>query len=146
MADNTSFPLWAPPFGVCLWLFVGAILSQLSRWPELAKRFPGTAAPDGPRLTGQVVSIGYIGESNVTSLVPTPQGLGLRAMILFRFRRAPVLVPWADVKYISTRKSLGIRTYLFELGGITTIRVTDRAFQEIARFIPGLSHPHMIAP
>ena len=103
---TSEFPLWFPAFFVGLWLFVCAFLAELSRWPALARRFPGGECPEGTVLRGQVIGVGMVGENNVTYLIPTAAGLYIYAHFLFRFRRRPVLVPWSEIRYESTRRLL----------------------------------------
>jgi hypothetical protein len=137
--DPFASPAIFPFFFIALWLAVGAILSILSRWTELAGRFPAAAQPSGTTLGGQVVSVGVVGENNVTYLTVSPEGLYLRSHFLFRFMRRPVLVPWTEVRYVSERKTLWWRSYMFDLGGITTIRVKKRAFSTMDAFLVGPS-------
>jgi hypothetical protein len=123
---------------VGMWLLVGAVLAELSGWPRLARRYLAATAPVGSPLSGQVVSVGWSSERNVTTLVVSTEGLHLRPMILFRFRRPPLLVPWRDVAHESERRILGSRQYALKLGGTTTLWVKERAFQEIG--------PHLQSP
>jgi hypothetical protein len=139
MGDTASFPLWLPIFGIGLWLLVGAVLSELARWPELAFRFPASEEPPGRTLHGQVAAVGIVGENNVTVLTVADTGLYMRAMILFRFRRRPVLVPWAEVTYVGERKFLWSRSHVLDLGGVTRIRVKDGGFYVIEPFLEGAS-------
>ena len=109
-----------------VWLLVTTLLSALSGWPALAAAFPGGPIPDGERLRGQVLGLGLVRENNVTTLVPCARGLYLYAMILFRLRRPPVLVPWSQVRYRDSRRLLWSRWYVLDLGGVTSIRVRQR--------------------
>jgi hypothetical protein len=93
----------------------------------------------GKELKGQVVSVGIVGENNVTYVSVSDQGLYLRSHVLFRFMRAPVLVPWSEVKYVSERKVVWWRSYLVDLAGITTIRLREGAFQAMEGFLVGAS-------
>jgi hypothetical protein len=108
------------------WLVITGLLSSLSGWPTLAATFPAGARPDGKGLWGQVLGIGKVRENNVTCLIPSPSGLYLYAMALFRFRRPPVLVPWAKVRYVDAGKFLWSRWYVLDLGGVTTLSVRPR--------------------
>jgi hypothetical protein len=105
------------------WLLITAILSTFSGWPALAESFPGGAIPPGERLRGRVLGVGSVRENNVTVLVPTPRGLYLYAMFLFRCRRSPLLVPWSRVGYLGSGQMLWARWYDLDLGGISTLRV-----------------------
>jgi hypothetical protein len=84
-----------------------------------------------------VTSIGLIGENRVTLLSLSPAGLGLKAVLMFRFMRRPILVPWSEVRYVSTRTILWWRSHVFDLGGITQIRVKHAAFDLVQPFLCG---------
>lgn len=139
MNEPSAFPLWFPFLLVGGWLLVGALLSGLSHWPELACRFPGVERPAGTTLRGQVVGIGLVNENNVTTLVVAPTGLYLSANVLFRFRRPPILLPWGEVRFVSERKVLWWRNYVLDLGGVTEIRIKARAFAALEPFLIGSS-------
>lgn len=120
---------------ILLWLFVGALLSQLSGWPRLAERFRVEGVPSGRLLGGQVVAVGWVNENNVTNLIIGPEGLCLKASLLFRFRRPTLLVPWPYVRYVSQRKVLWWKSFLLDLGDVTTLRIREAAFQEAKPYI-----------
>jgi len=131
-----DFPFWFPLYFVGLWLFVCTLLAEISRWPALARRFPGGQRPSGTVLRGQVVGVGLVGENNVTYLVPTPIGLYMYAHFLFRFRRPPVLLPWSEVRYEDTRRFLWMTSHRLSLGGgVTTTRVKDKALRAFEPFL-----------
>ncbi len=127
MPQSSLTPLWgflaALPVAVGAWLLVTGLLSTLSGWPTLAATFPGGPVPPGNRLRGQVLGLGPVRENNVTIVVPTTQGLYLYAVVLFRVRRRPVLVPWPKVRYLESRQLLWARWHVLDLGGVTTLRV-----------------------
>jgi hypothetical protein len=136
MQGNPPDVLMVALFAV-LWLTVTGVLSLLSGWFQLARRFPASEKPAGTRLSAQVTSIGLIGENRVTLLSVSPAGLGLNAVLMFRFMRRPILVPWSEVRYVSTRTILWWRTHVFDLGGITRIRVKRAAFDLMQPFVCG---------
>ena len=124
-----------------MWLLVCGILTELSGWPALARRFPGGPRPPAPRLRRQVLSFGVVSENGVTNLIVVPQGLYLFSNPFFRFRRAPILVPWAHVQGAGERGRLWWRVRVLELGGVTNIGVKRRAYEAIKPFIAGHSAP-----
>jgi hypothetical protein len=130
-------PALFPVLFLFAWLTIGALLSFLSGWTALAQQFRAESGPVGKELRGQVVSVGIVGDKNVTYVSVSDRGLYLRSHVLFRFMRAPVLVPWSEVKYVSERKVLWWRSYLVDLAGITTIRVKEGAFRAIEGFLLG---------
>ncbi len=127
--------LAAALFFVLIWSAVTLLLSHLSGWPSLASQFPARETPAGVTLRGQVVGMGMVRENNVTSLVVSPEGLHLSALFLFRLGRPPALVPWSQVSYVSERKLLWWRDHLLDLGGLTTVRVRDRASELIKPYL-----------
>ena len=135
--SNEYFPYWFPFFFVALWLFVGAVLSELSRWPELARAYPDHPAARGQRLRGQVTNVGWVNENNVTAIEVTPAGLRLAAIFLFRFRRPPVLVPWEHIRGVVEKRLWWARWYTLDLGGITTVGVKRRALDTIRPYLTG---------
>ena len=133
-------PIGAPLFFAGMWFLVGMILSHVSGWASLGQRYAATGRPAGHRMWGQVVSIGPVRENGVTGLAVGPEGLHLFSNPLFRFGRRPLLIPWRAVTYVSDRKLLWWRLYTLDIGGITTVRVRQAAFNEIAAHI---SHPRV---
>ena len=116
------------------WLAMCALLSEVSRWSVLAKRFPGGPRPSGTVLGSQVLAVGIVRERRATLLVPTSEGVHMRAIWLFRFWRPPVFLPWAEVELVSSRHGRWGRSHKLNLGGgIATIRVKDEALRV---FIP----------
>ncbi|HEX2779205.1 MAG TPA: hypothetical protein VHM30_06890 [Gemmatimonadaceae bacterium] len=120
---------------VGLWLLVGLLLSELSGWASLARRYPGGPRPEGVRLRGQVVGMGAVGEKGVTTLVPTAAGLYLYSHPLFRFRRPPVLVPWSEIRYAGELGFLFWRSIGLDLGPVTRMRVKRDAYQALAPYL-----------
>jgi len=127
------------PFAfVGMWFAVNAVMAQAENWPVLHQRFPGGPRPEGQRLRGCVANIGGVSEKNITVLVLTPAGLYLYSILPYRFRRPPVLVPWEMIQYRRTSRFLWMHTYTLALSNVTTMRVTERAWKEIA--------PHLAMP
>jgi hypothetical protein len=118
----------ALPTLVILWVAVSATLAAMSGWPELANTFPGGERPEGTRLPPHsVIKVGPVAEKNATSLIATRRGLYLRSNPLFRFRRPPVFVPWERIHFVEAHRLLWQRSVTLDLGGVTTIRVRERA-------------------
>jgi len=82
------------------------------------------------------LAIGIVRERHATLLIPTSEGLHMRAIWLFRFWRPPVLLPWAEVELVSSRRVLWMQSHTFSLGGgIARIRVKDQAFRAFIPFL-----------
>jgi hypothetical protein len=136
LVTNETMPIVLfPLFFAALWLTAGALLSTVSGWPRLARRFPAATEPSGTTLKGQVYSLGGVGENNVTALTVSAGGLHLKAHFLFRFLRPAILVPWSEVRFVSERKILWWRRYVLELGGATKIAIGEQAFRALEGFL-----------
>lgn len=126
------------PFAfVGMWLGVGTLLSEISGWARLARRFPGGPRPAGPRILGQVVGMGAVGENGITSIIASAEGLYLFSNPLFRFHRPPVMVPWTEVRNEGERGTLWWRSVGLDLGGITLLRVRPKAMPALAPHLSG---------
>jgi hypothetical protein len=115
--------LVALPLALGFWMLVTGLLAVLSGWSALAAAFPGGARPLGEPIRGQVLGTGRVQEKNVTTAIPTAAGLYLYPMVLFRYRRPPVLVPWTKVRYLDSHQLLWARWHEVDLGGVTTLKV-----------------------
>ena len=134
-----AFP-WFPLAFVGMWFLVCGLLAYMSGWSALADRFRATDRPSGRTLSGQVMGIGSVNENGVTRLMVTPGGLYMYPLFLFRFKRPPLLIPWHEIQYESTRKVLWTTYHRLRLGGdITTLRIKDKGFQELLPFLPAIS-------
>jgi hypothetical protein len=109
-----------------LWLLITAALASLSGWTALAAAFPGSFRPVGEVVRRQVFGLGSVQEKGVTNVIAAPQGLYLFPMVLFAFRRSPILVPWAKVRYRESHKLLWSRWHEVDLGGISVVKIGDR--------------------
>jgi hypothetical protein len=120
---------------VATWLWMAAASSRRSGWAELARRFPGGPRPDGLRLDIDVLRVGPVNEKYATRLVPIPEGLYLDSAAVFRFRRPPAFLPWDLVRDAGEEGGLWRRGHVLDLCGITSIRVTQRAYQRITPYL-----------
>ena len=109
-----------------LWLLITGALARFSGWTALAAAFPGRLRPNGEVVRRQVVGLGSINENGVTNVIMAPEGLYLFPMVLFSYRRAPVLVPWAKLRYVESHQILWSRWHEVDLGGITILKVRDQ--------------------
>jgi hypothetical protein len=144
VADPVSLPPLLGTFAflgslvafVGLWLLMSWLLAALSGWTLLARRYRHIGPrPTGPRLSGQIIGLGPVNETRVTRLVLADEGLYLERNPLFRFGQPAVLVPWTAVEYVSEGKFLWRRWRSLELGGMTTLRVKDEAYEALAPYL-----------
>lgn len=110
-----------------LWFLMSAFFSLLSGWWALADQFPAAERPEGTRIRGQVKQLGLVPENRVTHMEVSSAGLYLYASLFFRFLHPPVLIPWSQVGKPKEVTTFWWKTYEYDLGLITTIRVTKRA-------------------
>jgi hypothetical protein len=120
---------------VGFWLAICSVLASIARWPALAAKYPAPGPAEGTRLSGEVTAVGSIRDRRVTTLHLSPSGLRMESSFLFRVRRAPVLVPWPAVRYGSRQSLPWSKTHLLDLGGITSLRVTERGFEAIDPYL-----------
>ncbi|MEO8140229.1 MAG: hypothetical protein ABI742_11310 [Gemmatimonadota bacterium] len=106
-----------------LWLLITGALASFSGWTALAEAYPGGLRPNGEVVRRQVVGLGRTKENGVTNVILAPQGLYLFPMVLFGYRRAPVLVPWGRLRYVESHQIFWSRWHEVDLGGITILKV-----------------------
>jgi hypothetical protein len=131
MNSLESFPIWLPFQFIGLWLFVCALFAVISGWVFLARRYRATDRPEGKKVRGQVKQIGIVPEREVTHMIVSRSGLYLYESILFRFLHPPLLIPWPDIRLKKEFKTLWWYYYRLNLGSITTITVTRKAYNEM---------------
>jgi sporulation protein YlmC with PRC-barrel domain len=132
--DLTRQPYLIPIIGISMWLFLSAVFAFTSGWWSLAQYFPASERPDGERILGQVKQIGLIPENHVTHMIVSPSGLYLYESILFKFLHPALLIPWSEVHHVGTIKMLWWQTYQFDLASITSIRVTQTAYDAMVKY------------
>ena len=132
--DLTEHPYLFPIFFIGFWLFMSAFFAVVSGWWSLAQVFRSIEKPQGQKVAGQVRQMGIVPENRVTHLIVSAEGLYLYASLLFRFLHPALLVPWSRVNQAHRIKVLWWNTYRFELGSITTIRVTQAAYDVIRQY------------
>jgi hypothetical protein len=129
-------------FFVLLWLFVTGLLTLVSGWRRVAARFPaGDVPPEGESWWDQVSGFGLVRENLVTRVIVSPAGLHLSAMLPFRFGRPPILVPWDQVIWRSERRFLWAHDHKLDLGGLSSIRIKDKAYRAAAPYMTGERPP-----
>jgi hypothetical protein len=137
MSDPSSsqFPVWVPFFSIGLWLFMSAFFALTSGWLSLASHFRAASRPEGQKVTSQVKQMGMVPEHRVTHLIISDHGLYLYASFLFRFLHPALLIPWNEVRLVREVKTLWWHTYQLDIGQITTLRVTRRAYEAMQRYV-----------
>jgi len=137
MSDPSSSQLafWVPFLFIGFWLFMSAFFAFISGWLSLSNHFRATFRPEGQKVTSQVKQMGMVPENRVTHLIISEQGLYVYANFLFRFLHPALLIPWSEVRLVREIKTLWRYTYQLDIGQITTLRVTRRAYEAMQRFV-----------
>ena len=110
-------PVAFPLFFAGMWVGISALLSRLSGWSELAKRYPAAAEPEGERVVWTSAQIGGVSFRSCLNVTLAPDGLYLVPARLFRLFMPPVLVPWSDIRFEGFTKVLFFELACFRLGG-----------------------------
>ncbi len=79
------------------WIFVVWLISHLSGWQKLAKRYPATLPPQGKRMGGQTLLMGFSRYSNTMEMVVNSTGIWMQPKWLFRAGHKPVFIPWSEL-------------------------------------------------
>jgi hypothetical protein len=77
-----------------------------------------------------------VSEHNVTRIIVAKEGLCLEAIVLFRFRRPTLLIPWSMIGWVRQRKFLWWNLYELDLAGATSIRITRKAYEALQHPVP----------
>ena len=133
--ETTAFVLF-PLYFVGIWLLVGAVLAWMSGWSMLAERYTASTRPFGTPMTGQVTKIGSVSEGNVTRIIVAEEGLFLEAMLLFRFKRPALLIPWQMIGSVRQHKVLWWTFFDLELAGVTSIRIKRKGYEALKMHVP----------
>lgn len=131
----SQFPIWIPFVIIGLWLFLSAFFAFSSGWLTLATKFRASSRPEGQKVLSQVKQMGTVPERSVTHMIVSQHGLYLYVFFLFRFLHPPVLIPWNEVRLVGEDKTLWWYTYELDLGRITTLSVTRRAYEAMQKYV-----------
>lgn len=115
-AHPTALWIIIPCYGLAIWLLVSALISYIGGWTALAKLFRLKVPFVGERWHRQSGQMRWIaGYGNCLTVGCNHEGLYLATMPLFRFRHAPLLIPWGEIS-VSRRRIIFWRYVRFGLG------------------------------
>jgi len=112
MRGNMTEPSIPPAFSIALfligfpllWLFVTGLLSYLSGWRSLAKKFRADVPPSGDSYRFVSGSLGMrifpVNYSTCLFVTVAPAGIHLSILFLFRFLSPPLLIPWKSIESV----------------------------------------------
>ena len=129
-------PLMFLAYFLTLWTFVTGLLGILSGWPSLARRFPATTRPSGTKMMGQVLSVGFVPEHNITGLVVGDGGLYLWTLWPFAILRPALLIPWTAIEDIREQRVLFWKRYALQAGDTSRIVVSRKAYEAFVPHVP----------
>lgn len=125
------------------WAAVCLLLSVLGGWRRLASHYRTDQRSAAPALRPYWLMMGPVSYRGITTLQPTPEGLWISVMILFRLGHQPLLIPWHEVRGVHTGRSGLFNTIALELGNprITTLRLSNSAKVQamLAEYLPSRS-------
>lgn len=92
------FPVLGIFFFIGLWTAISALLSAMSGWRAMARRYPCPEGLSGARLlSGFASRVGWVNYRGVLSFEAAQQGLIARVNRLFPFHAA-LLIPWGAIQ------------------------------------------------
>jgi len=122
--------------GVAFWCGMSYYFARVSGWTLMADRYRAMLRPAGKTMRNQIWRIGEARESGVTTLVVAASGLYLRPLVIFRFAHPPLLIPWESITRVDLGQSFWGRPYYdLSVGGLSQIRVGEKAYKDIARYL-----------
>jgi hypothetical protein len=117
-----------------MWLGVTYLLSLVSGWRSLAKRFASADTCEGEKFSFVSATIGFIpllpvNYSSCLFLTVGTKGFRLALMFPFRFQSPPLVVPWEQIQSVESRRIWLIKH--------TVIRINDSPVQIKIPFAAG---------
>lgn len=110
-------PVAFPLLFAGMWIGVSALLSRLSGWSALARRYPAAAEPEGERILWTSAQIGGVSFRSCLNVTLAPSGLYMVPARIFRLFMPPVMVPWSDIRFEGFTKVFFFELACFRLGG-----------------------------
>ena len=93
---------WFLVYSLVLWLSVCGVLSLMSGWHELSRRFKASEDIEGERFSFRSAAIGWaafpVSYGSCLFVTVGPKGIALSILFPFRFLHPGLLIPWAAVQ------------------------------------------------
>ena len=120
-----SYPfLWVIP-SVLLWCGVSFLISQLTGWAVLSRRFRATTSPPRQTWSLQTARMRWgTHYGNCLTVGADPAGLYLAPLFLYRIGHPPLLLPWQEVSVRRRGKVLFTPYVQLQLGREEQIPLT----------------------
>lgn len=123
-----------------LWASVMFLLSRLSGWSTLARRYKAEQPFMGQRFPYCSGTLGFVGYNKSLVLGADERGLHIAVPKIFAFGHPALLVPWGHIK-ASRKRKLWMQTVGFELGASPAI--TLRMHRQFADKIEAAARGHL---
>jgi hypothetical protein len=109
MSNEAQFPLWVIPLFLSVWIVVNIVLSLMSGWFQLSRKFPcpkDFQAKYSFRLTTMTLGIPYlpVGYRNCIYIRIGEAGIKISILFLFRILNPPILIPWREIESVKRVK------------------------------------------
>jgi hypothetical protein len=126
--NPATFAVIFPRFFVTLWCTVCFLLSRVSGWARLARRFRSDSRFPGPAWGWQSARMAPLCNYNhCLTFGANASGLYMSIMLLFRIGSPPLLIPWPEVTVWRRRKILFFRFVELRLGSEEQVALLVRA-------------------
>lgn len=94
--------------GTCLfWISIMYLLSLLSGWRTLAKRYSAQDEFGGRTWRFKSIRTGFVSYSCCVNFTASDRGLGISVLFPFRFGHPKLLIPWTDLRISTYKHRLG---------------------------------------
>lgn len=139
MNDPTSTPvsvwfvvmLFAIVFPI-FWASVIWLISQLSGWGRLARRYRALQPASGQRWSWQYGMIGWAGYNGVLNLTANAEGLFMETLWLFGFGHPRLFIPWQEFHEAKVNHFFFRRQVRAKIGypSLATVRLPAAVFEQ----------------
>lgn len=99
-----------------LWAGYARFVAWQSGWLDLAARWAAGSPPEGTRLGWVSARLDGVGFFHALHAVVSPSGLYLRPVLALRPFMRPVLIPWAELRFLDAAAPMGRTLTRFRLG------------------------------
>jgi len=91
---------------ITFWRLVIGVLSESSKWPELARRFPVSARPEGRLFARQSGALYGVAHKGILRVIPSAAGFFVEVERPFANRESALLIPWSAFRELKEQRGL----------------------------------------
>ena len=123
---------------ITFWRLVIGVLSESSKWPELTRRFPAGARPEGRVFARQSGVLYGVAHKGILRVNPSASGFFVEVERPFANRGSALLIPWSAFRELAEHRSLfGWRHDQLVMSEEVVVYLTRRAAEAVRRYFPG---------